>query len=47
MNPSSSIMLPLGVAIYYLAKIINGNGEHTGILKNINIKVTKYITSTI
>ena len=39
MNPSSSIMFPLGVAIYYLAKIINGNGEHARLLKNKNIKV--------
>ena len=38
MNPSSSITLPLGVAIYYLAKIIHGNREHAGILKKINIK---------
>ena len=38
MNPSSSITLPLGVAIYYLAKVTNGNGEHARILKNKNIK---------
>src|ERR1041384_6570541 len=37
-GPTSSIMLPLGVTIHYLAKIINCNGEHAGILKNINIK---------
>ena len=47
MNPSSSITLPLGVAIYYLAKIINGNGEHARLLKNKNIKVDQiYITLT-
>ena len=38
MNPLSSITLPLRVAIYYLEKIINDNGEHAGILKNKNIK---------
>ena len=41
MNPSSSITLPLGVAIYYLAKITDGNGEHARILKDINIKVNQ------
>ena len=45
MNPSSSITLSLGVAIYYLAKVTNGNGEHARLLKNENIKgQTKYIT---
>src|SRR3954469_16708779 len=28
MNPQSSIMFPLGVTTYYLAKAINNNGEH-------------------
>ena len=37
-EPLSSITLPLGVAIYYLAKAINGNGEHARLLKNKNIK---------
>ena len=41
MNPSSSITLPLGVAIYYLAKVTNGNGEHARIFKNKNIKVNQ------
>ena len=34
MNPLSSIMLPLGVATYYLAKVINYNEEHARTLKN-------------
>ena len=38
MNPQSSITLPLGVTIYHLAKVINGNGEHARILKNKYIK---------
>ena len=38
MNPQSSITHPLGVSIYYLDKITNGNEEHARILKNINIK---------
>ena len=38
MNPQSSITLPLGVAIYYLAKVTNRNGEHARLLKNKNIK---------
>ena len=41
MNPSSSIMLSLGVAIYYLAKVTNGNREHARLLKNKNIKVNQ------
>ena len=45
MKPSSSITLPLGVAIYYLDKVTNGNREHARLLKNKNIKgQTKYIT---
>src|SRR3954467_2055161 len=34
MNPQSSITLPLGVSIYYLAKAIKSNREHARILKN-------------
>ena len=35
-DPPSSIMLPLGVTMYYLAKAIKINGEHARILeKNI------------
>ena len=41
MNPQSCIMLPLGVVIYYLAKVTNDNGEHARLLKNKNIKVNK------
>ena len=41
MNPLSSIRLPLGVTIYYLANEINGNGEHARLLKNKNIKVNQ------
>ena len=33
MNPKSSIMLPLGVTIYYLTKDIKSNGELARILK--------------
>ena len=47
MNPSSSITLSLEVIIYYLATIINDNGEHAEIFKNRNIKETNYITLTI
>ena len=46
MNPQSSITLLLRVVIYYLAKIINDNGEHAGILKNINIKVNQIYYSS-
>ena len=41
MNPSSNITLPLGVAIYYLAKVTNGNIERARLLKNKNIKVNR------
>ena len=34
MNSQSSITLPLGVPINYLAKAIKSNGEHARILKN-------------
>ena len=46
MNPSSSITLPLGVTIYYLAKITNDNGNLAKTLKNINIKVNQIYYST-
>ena len=46
MNPLSSIMLPLGVAIYYLAKAIKHNGEHARLLKNKNIKVNQIYYSS-
>src|SRR3954465_10039649 len=38
LNPQSSIMLPLGVAINHLAKVKYGNGEHARLLKDSNIK---------
>src|SRR3954469_16087022 len=38
MNPQSSITLPLGVTIYYLAKAIKSNGEHARITQEQNIK---------
>ena len=38
LNPQSSITLPLGVPIYYLAKAIKSNGEHARTLKNKYIK---------
>src|SRR4051812_31429528 len=31
LNPQSSIMLPFGVPIYYLSKVIKSNGEHARI----------------
>ena len=46
MNPQYGITLPLGVAIYYLAKIKNVNGEHANILKSINIKVNQIYFSS-
>ena len=46
MNPQSSITLPLGVAIYYLAKVTNVNGEHARLLKNKNIKVNQIYYSS-
>ena len=33
MKPQSCITLPLGVTIYYLAKVIKSNEEHATILK--------------
>ena len=38
LNPQSSIMLPLGVAINHLAKVKYGNGNMQELLKNSNIK---------
>src|SRR3954469_10954045 len=46
MNPQSCITLPLGVAIYYLAKVTSGNGEHERTLKNKNIKVNQIFYSS-
>src|SRR3954462_10888917 len=38
LNPQSSITLPLGVTIYHLAKVINGNGEHARITQELKYK---------
>src|SRR4051812_44221114 len=48
LNPQSSITLPLGVPIYYLAKVIKGNREHARITKEHKYKRrrTKYITQS-
>ena len=37
LNPQSSIMLPLGVAINHLDKVKYGNGEHARITQESNI----------
>ena len=39
LNPQSSIMLPIGVAIIHLAKVINGNGEHARITQELKYKL--------
>src|SRR4051812_22827884 len=46
LNPQSSIMLPLGFPIYYLAKVIKSNREHARITQEHKYKRrrTKYIT---
>ena len=46
LNPQSSIMLPLGVAIYQLAKVKYDNGEHARITQELKYKRrrTKYNT---
>jgi len=46
LNPQSSITLPLGVPIYYLAKVIKSNGEHARITQENKYtrRRTKYIT---
>src|SRR3954464_12131830 len=46
LNPQLSITLPLGVPIYYLAKVIKSNGEHARITQKHEYKRrrTKYIT---
>src|SRR3954468_3246336 len=46
LNPQSSITLPLGVAINYLAKVKYGNGEHERITQELKYikRRTKYIT---
>src|ERR1044071_3651419 len=38
LNPQSSIMLPLGVTINHLAKVINDNGEHARITQELKYK---------
>src|ERR1044071_3041545 len=38
LNPQSSIMLPLGVATKYLAKVRYGNGEHARIYSRTKYK---------
>src|SRR3954464_4254819 len=38
LNPQSRIMLPLGVTINQLAKVINGNGEHARINQELKYK---------
>src|ERR1043165_8876756 len=38
LNPQSSIMLPLGVAINHLAKCKYGNGEHARITEELKYK---------
>src|SRR3954471_8293482 len=38
LNPQSSITLPLGVTIYHLAKVINGNREHARITQELKYK---------
>src|SRR3954464_8333560 len=38
LNPQSSIMLPLGVAINYLAKVKYDNGEHAIITQELKYK---------
>src|SRR3954470_21373396 len=38
LNPQSSIMLPLGVTIYHLAKVIKSNGEHARITQEHKYK---------
>src|SRR3954464_14488041 len=43
LNPQSSITLPLGVAINYLAKVINDNGEYTRITQELKYKEKKQI----
>ena len=41
-----AILIPLGVTIYHLAKVINGNGEHARFTQELKYKKrrTKYIT---
>src|ERR1041384_1561210 len=38
LNPQSSIMLPLGVTINHLSKVIHGNGEHARITQELKYK---------